>query len=139
MPRQLTVPKYWKYSDLDPGTKLVSKGEFIGVTEGRYGNQYNFIEIDGGQHVVLNKAGQFEWRIDQGHMVEGQVFDVVFQGTEKLTRGQYAGKDVNKFDILCYEDPELPEKYRRGSGSVVAKAQPTPEQAAQAEALDDLA
>lgn len=138
MPQKLTEPKYFKYSELDPNTPLVTKGEFVGITQGKFGDQYNFIEVDTGQHVVLNKAGAFEWRVEQGHMKEGEVFDIIFLGKETLGRGPYAGKDVNKFDIAKYGEHELPEKFAKKSAPTVAGGSVSPKAVGQAEALDDL-
>lgn len=153
MPTKMGLPKYFKYSDCKPGDVLVEKAEFTGTTEGTYGAQFNFIEVDTGQHIVLNKAGQFEWRLDQGHMVPGEVFRITYLGKEKIERGTFAGKDANKFEIEKYEDHELPEawlKKRRAAvgaaiGAAVGAGSPSPApvaaaavKTAEAEALDDL-
>jgi len=141
MPIELGVPKYFKYSELEGGEQLVAKGEFVGVTEGKFGNQYNFREIESGAHVVLNKAGAFEWRIENGHMVEGEVFDIYFEGKELIESGDYAGKEANQFKILKYRDSELPTEFQKSAGPPEGKVNDTPVASASTpenEAMDDL-
>lgn len=148
MPTKMGLPKYFKYTDCKAGDVLIEKAEFTGTTEGKYGAQFNFIEVDTGQHVVLNKSGQFEWRLEQGHMNVGEVFRITFQGKEKIEKGTYAGKEANKFDIEKYEDSELPKAFleKRGKLGGVPSAtapagSPPPAQAPKSpetEALDDL-
>lgn len=146
MPQEMGLPKYFKYSELNGGEKLVVMGEFIGSTEGKYGAQHNFIELQTGQHVVLNKAGGLDWRIEKGHIFEGGVYDVTYDGKEKLEKGKFAGKDANKFKIAQYNDEELVEAgvkkaNRRVGGSTerVESVQPqTPSKPVKTTSLDEL-
>lgn len=109
MPKEIGLPKYFKYSELKGGEKLVKMGEFIGSSEGRFGAQHNFVQLEDGQHVVLNKAGGLDWRIEQGHVVEGGVYDVTYAGKDVLTKGKFEGKEAHKFSIAQYDDEELEE------------------------------
>lgn len=111
MPKELGLPKYWKYTECEAGTKLVSMGEFVGTTEGKFGDQYNFMELETNQHVVLNKAGAIAWRIEQGHLQEGDVLDIIFDGKTEITTGDFEGKEANNFKFLKYDDDELPQAF----------------------------
>lgn len=122
MPREMGIPKYFKYNDCKDGDVLVQKGEFLGVTQGKFGNQYNFLQLDDNQHVVLNKAGSIEWRINQNHIREGDVMDITFGGKEKMESGSFAGKDANTFTFAKYEDEELPEAFVSKRNAKTAKA-----------------
>lgn len=142
MPQELGLPRYHKYSDTAPGTKLVDMGEYVGTTQGKFGDQYNFIELKTGQQVVLNKSGGLAWRIEQGHIFEGGVFDVTFDGKEKLTKGKFEGKDANRFKIAKYDNSELEAAgVKRPEGGRAAAKAPTPTPISTpvpVEALDDL-
>lgn len=108
MPRELGIPTYYKYTECEVGQQLVSKGEFTGTTEGKFGAQYNFLEVDTGRHVVLNKAGILDHRVEKGDIAEGDVVDIFFEGKQMLENGPYAGKEANNFKILKYSPEELP-------------------------------
>lgn len=143
MPQELGLPKYFKYSECKPGQKLVTMGEFIGTTQGKFGDLYNFLELATGTQVVLNKTGQIAWRIEQGHIAEGGVYDVTFEGKEKLTQGKFAGKEANKFKFAKYDDGEIAEAGYRRSGAVAKAPTPTPtpqeiSAPVPVEAMDDL-
>ncbi len=144
MPREMPLPKYLD-KDAKPNTTIVTKGEYVGQTEGRFGPQHNFMQLDDNQHVVLS-GGSLNWRVEQGHMVVGEVFDIIYLGKEMMTKGDFKGKESKSYKFLKYEDAELPEAFlkKRGAAAVsVAGAggsQPTAPAAktAEAEALDDL-
>ena len=129
MPIELGQPKYYKYSECTEGQKLVVKGEFMGVTEGRYGDQYTFYEDGSGDQVVLNRSGQLAWRIEQGQIAEGGYYDIEYSGTEQLSSGTFKGKDAHKFKISVYSTKELEGK------AVEVAEKPKVDQT---EALDDL-
>ena len=138
MPRELGVPKYWKYSELEVGTKLVDKGEYVGTTQGKFGDQYNFIQIEDHQHVVLNKAGAIAWRIEQGHISEGDVVDITFEGKSEITSGDFVGKEANNFGFAVYDDKELPEEFKKRKGAKAADVPASPAPTAVSEAMDEL-
>ncbi len=141
MPKEMPLPRYLD-KDAAPGTKVVTKGEYLGATEGRYGPQHNFMELDTNQHVVLS-GGSLNWRVEQGHMVEGEVFDITYEGREVMTKGDFKGKESKNYKFAKYEDDELPEAFlkKRNAGAASAGAAspsaPAPK-SAENEALDDL-
>lgn len=139
MPREMGLPVYYKYDDLEPQTQLVVKGEYIGTTQGKFGDQFNFLEVETHRHVVLS-GRSLAWRVEQGHMNEGEVFDIYFEGKVKLTKGQMAGKDVVNFKLLKYSRDELPGfKATKAPADADAVARPAAKVSAKApEALDDL-
>lgn len=147
MPTELGLPRYHKYSETEPGTRLVHMGEFIGSTEGKFGAQHNFIELATGQQVVLNKSGGLDWNIEKGRIKEGGVYDIYFEGKEKLTKGTFAGKDANRFKIAVYSPEELSAAGLKRSGAS-AGAKPTsapaaavasvPQPTVLSDSLDDL-
>lgn len=152
MPKEMKPPRYLP-QDAKPGTKIVSRGEYVGQTEGRYGPQFNFVELETGDHVVLGGRGML-WRVEQGHMAPGDVFDITFEGKDKMTKGDYKGKDVIKWKYEKYEDSELPADFLAKRGKLAAGAAvgaagspspvgatqgiPQPVRTPESEALDDL-
>lgn len=90
-------------------------------------------------------GGSLDWRADQGDLRIGEVYDVIWEGKEKLTKGKFAGKETNTFKILRYEEDELPLKFierRTRARGMTAPAASLAEthvvSPAQTEALDDL-
>jgi hypothetical protein len=138
--------------EIAKGTKLVSKGEYCGTTKSQQfdSNLHQFVEIDdqgrSGVRVPLG-GGSLDWRADQGDLKIGEVYDVIWEGKEKLTRGKYAGKETNTYKILRYEEDELPRKFVEKRTAARLQTSPTVAGAeahlatvspAQTEALDDL-
>lgn len=124
MPKELGVPKYIKYTEAEVDQQLVKMGKFMGTTEGKYGAQYNFLELESNDHVVLNKCGTLEWRVREGYMQEGEVFDIYFEGKEVIEKGTFAGKEANKLKIEKYEPKELAELGFEGEGKVEVAVDP---------------
>jgi hypothetical protein len=137
MPKEMPLPRYLD-KDAKPNTKVVTKGEYIGESEGRFGRQHNFMELDTNEHVVLS-GGSLNWRVDNDHMAVGEVFDVIYTGKEMMTKGDYKGKESKGYKYLKYEDSELPAEFlaKRGKPSPAPVAEPGAK-SAESEALDDL-
>lgn len=133
MPIEMGLPKYFNFAETKVGTQLVHKGEYIGETTSKYGANHNFMELDTNQLVTIS-GGQINWQVKEGRMKEGEVFDIYYEGKEKMTKGDYAGKDANQFKFCKYKDHELPENKRGGKSVPTAVPQGNP-----VEALDDLA
>jgi hypothetical protein len=139
----MTLPRYLA-KDAEPG-RVVTQGEYIGETQGRFGPQHNFVEIGTGQHVVLS-GGSLNWRVEQGHIVEGGVYDVDYLGKKTMEKGDFAGKETKDYKFSTYEDSELPEAFlkKRSGAATPAKAAAGSAPSAPAvkspetEALDDL-
>lgn len=106
MPQELGLPKYYKLSETDPGTKLVEKGEYIGEVMGKYGAQHRFRQMDDGQEVVLS-GGSLNWRVKQEHIALGDVFDIYFEGKGIVEKGDFAGKESNNYKLEKYSLEEL--------------------------------
>ena len=138
MPIEMTPPKYYNLKETAAGTVLLALGQYVGPSDGRFGLQHNFIQHADHQHVVLN-GGAIDWRVEQGHIREGEYFDITFEGKGVMEKGNFKGKEVNNYKIEKYSDEELKDK------GITLKVKPTvapPEVAAQpvstSEALDDL-
>jgi len=139
MPIELGRPKYFKYSECTEGQLLVNKGEFRCIFEGKFGDQYRFQEI-GGQEVVLNKAGQLAWRIEQEQVKEGGYYDIYYIGSEVLEGGKFAGKPAHHFRVAEYTSEEIEEFTGVKAPKVAKKEGPTapPPTIKETEDLDDL-
>jgi hypothetical protein len=102
-----TQVKYFKYSDCKKGDILVASGTYKGSREGKFGVVHDFME-DTGIQVTLNKAGQLDYLVEH-HLTPGKKCRITFEGKEKLTRGDFKGKDANKFSLaLDNETHEAP-------------------------------
>lgn len=111
MPRELGVPQF-PIKEASKGDQLVAMGEYVGITESKFGNNYNFIQLEDGGHIVLS-GGALKWRVESGHMSEGDVFDIFYEGKETMEKGDYKGKDVHTFKILQYGPDEIPKDLRK--------------------------
>jgi len=116
-----TAKKYIKYSECDAGDELVV-GWYIGTTDGKFGEQHNFI-TETGEHVVLNSAGQLDYFI-KTHIQPEDFVKIIFKGKTKLEKGPMAGKEANAF--AYYKDPSRAGK--RASYVEVAAPETTPEE-----------
>lgn len=139
--------KIWDLKAVDLGTKLVSRGEYCGTTKSTQydSNLHQFVEIDdvgrSGSRVPL-AGGALDYRAEQGDIQIGEVYDVIWKGKGKIAKGKWAGKETNTFEILRYEDDELPAAFLAKRTKPKAAPVNTPIEIAaptpQTEALDDL-
>lgn len=120
MPREIGLPKYFDFKTTPAGTKLVTMGEYIGATEGRFGLNHSFLELQGGQQVVLS-GKSLDWRVTNEDLVEGKVYDITFGGREVLKKGKFEGKEVNNFNLAVYCDEELVAANIQRSGAAAPK------------------
>lgn len=106
MPQELGLPRYLT-DDIEAGTKIVTAGEYGGFTVSpKYNNkQHSFHEI-GGDHVILS-GGQLDWRLDQGDLREGNVYDVTFDGRTKLEKGKWSGSEAKQYSLALYSAKEV--------------------------------
>lgn len=136
MPEELGLPKYWKLSETEPGTMLVEKGEYLGEIMGKFGAQHRFRQVDDGQEVVVG-GGSLNWRVEQGHINKGEVFNIIFEGKEKLEKGPYKGKESNNFKIEKFSGKELEEIGFEPTATVAAATEPATA-SSEGQPLDDL-
>jgi len=129
MPRELGLPKYYDFKTLKAGTKVVEMGEYLGTVSGKFGDQHSFLQLKDGANVVIG-GGSLDWRREKGDLEEGKVYDVTFAGLEKLTKGNFAGKNAKNFTFAVYDDDELAAAGIKRSGASAASAK----EAASAEA-----
>lgn len=94
--------KYFKYNELEQGDVLV-EGKFSKSFQGRFGVQYEYLNKCGSVH-VLNSSGQLNYLMD--FVEEGDTVKIVYDGTFKLTKGSFAGKDAHQFKLFRDDDGE---------------------------------
>jgi len=121
MPVELGLPKYYDFKTLKAGTKIVDMGEYIGDVPGKFGIQYKFRQAKDNQDVVVG-GGSLKYRVNNGDIYLGGVYDITFEGKEVLAKGNFAGKDVNNFKVAEYKNSELADYERQYTGAVAAKA-----------------
>ncbi|TXH10667.1 MAG: hypothetical protein E6R04_04860 [Spirochaetes bacterium] len=125
MPRDLGLPKYLDAKNTPAGTRLVHMGEYTGTVQGKFGDQHSFVQLADGQQWILS-GGALNWRAKNGDLVEGKVYDVVFQGKGKMDKGKFAGKDVNNYALAVYSDEELVASgHKRAGATAEVAAKPT--------------
>lgn len=98
---------YFKYAECEKGQVLVDTMVYKGTQEGNYGRQNVFVSRTTGEKTVLNKAGQLDYKLDEFVEV-GDTVTVIFDGTEILEKGKFAGKPVNNFVVNLHDD--IPNK-----------------------------
>ena len=91
--------RYPKYAECDDGD-LIVEGTFKGTSEGKFGVQYMFTDKEG--PVVLGKAGHLDYLMSQ--VDEGSLVQVVYGGSEVMTKGAYAGKSAHRFKVLVDDE-----------------------------------
>ena len=94
--------KYFKYNELEKGDVLV-EGKFSKSFQGRFGVQYEYLNKDGCVH-VLNSSGQLNYLMD--FVEEGDTVKIVYDGTFKLTKGSFAGKEAHQFKLFRDDSDE---------------------------------
>jgi len=142
MPTVLGIPTYPLSKDNDPqkGDKLVTMGEYVGESASPMGKNHNFIEVESGNHVILS-GGALNWRAENGSLLEGEVFDIIYEGKQELTKGKWAGKNAHTFEVAKYGPEELPPNFKPRAAAKqldVVAAVAVGATAQSSEALDDL-
>jgi hypothetical protein len=96
-------------------------GKYVGTHEDQYQKTCRIIEIvDGefakkgafkkvaGQNLVLNAAGQidaaFEDKNGNPKIAEGEMVQVMYNGTSQITKGKFAGKDAHLIEVDLVEE-----------------------------------
>lgn len=96
--------KYPKYSECKAGDVL-AEGQYVGSYEGQYGVNYKFQGDEG--EVVLGKAGQLDHLMAM--VKEGSLCKVVYDGSDIIKKGAYAGKTAHRFKVMVADDGEPEE------------------------------
>lgn len=79
----------------------------IGVVDGEFAKKGAFKKING-QNLVLNAAGQldaaFEDKNGNAKISEGEMVQIMYNGTSQITKGKYAGKDAHLIEVDLVEE-----------------------------------
>lgn len=121
--------KYPDLKNLPKGTVCVQNGEYLGSREGKFGLTHLWREKDGSK--VGIGGGQLDYLLNQGELSTGYSYRVIFDGKEKLLKGPYAGKDVNKFLVDIDDESIAAADAKRVASAPAASA-------AMVEELDDI-
>lgn len=113
-PKTFRAWKEWKVGDY-------VIGEYVGVHTDQYDKECRIIKVlDAeftkkadvkkimGQNLVLNSAGQMDAAfVDKNGNVkieEGQIVQIMYNGTSQITKGKYAGKDAHLIEVDLVEE-----------------------------------
>lgn len=92
----LTLPKkFYKYTECSKGD-ILAEGHFRRTGEDTFGNiTYHIKEDD--RMVVLNSSGHLNHQMMNEGIKPGDYIQVVYNGTMKLEKGKFKGKDCHQF------------------------------------------
>jgi len=126
MPQKLGLPNYLD-KETAANTLLFKAGEYAGFQiSPRYNNkQHNFFLLESGEHWILN-GGQLDWREEQGTLVEGQVYDVTFEGMKKIEKGQWKGTDSKNYELAVYSADEVEALIKKTGAKLRGKVSSSP-------------
>jgi hypothetical protein len=93
-----SVPKFYKYSEMNKGDVFFERAKFLGSTQGKYGIVHKFISLDDQQEHVLNSSGKLNYLVDS-FLTEGSVCKIVYNGKQTLEKGKMAGKEAHDFEL----------------------------------------
>jgi acetyltransferase-like isoleucine patch superfamily enzyme len=98
--------KYYKLNECTKGQKLVDNGEYVGVVQGKFGDQFKFRQKDG--QIVVIGGRDLAVKLEN-HAPEGTFCNVYYDEKIVLTSGAMKGKDCHKFKLEI--DPDtLPKR-----------------------------
>lgn len=94
------APKYYKYTELQPGFVFFERGKYLETSiDSKFGQpKHLFEDLETGERKCLNGAGQLNYCIEQ--LSEGDICKIVFKGKVELTSGRMKGKEANQFDVF---------------------------------------
>ena len=102
----LKPDRWFDYKTVEKGTIMVTKGEYVGTTEGQFGARYRFRELDSQETVVLD-GGALKYKVEQGDIHRGGVYRITWEGREKMTKGKFAGKETNAYLVQKFKPAAL--------------------------------
>jgi hypothetical protein len=102
-----------KWSDWEVGDIVI--GTFKGTHTDQYDKECMILEVEDaqfankkeakqliGKNLVLNAAGQLNKAMEK--MEEGQIIQVTYNGTSRIEKGKYQGKDAHVIDVDLLEE-----------------------------------
>ena len=123
MPYELKQPKYFKPDAAKPGDTVFIAGEYIKEVQGQLGPQFKFRTVEGKiDHVI--SGGVIKYKVGQGDIHKGGVYDIIYEGKEKIKKGKFKGKDVVNYKVLAYSPEEMEGmslEYRAPSAPVTSE------------------
>lgn len=96
--------KYYKYKECEKGQVLV-EGRYVGTSPNKFGKENHDFKPEDGPTVSLNHAGQLAYLIEN-FVREGDLCQVIYDGTSKLEKGAFKGKEVHNFIVNVAESNE---------------------------------
>ena len=119
--REVTFRKaYRKWEDYETGDIVI--GEYVGTHKDQYGKECPVIKVEEaffkdsktaqmviGQNLVINSSGIISKAFEK--IAIGEIVQIEYQGTSKIEKGPYKGKDAHmmKVDVveISTEDADL--------------------------------
>ena len=89
--------KYYKYKECEQGQVLV-EGIYMGTTPNKFGKDNFDFKPEDGPTVSLNHAGQLAYLVEN-FVREGDLVQVIYDGTSTLEKGAFKGKEVHNFIV----------------------------------------
>ena len=89
--------KYFKYKECEKGQLLV-EGKYVGTSPNKFGKENFDFKPEDGPTVSLNHAGQLAYLVEN-FVREGDLVQVIYDGTSKLEKGAFKGKEVHNFIV----------------------------------------
>jgi len=86
---------YFRPKDLKVGQTI--SGEYLGTIVDRFNNTGHKIKLTDGSMGILNGAGQLNALLAKVSV--GSSIDVVYQGKNVMSKGQFKGAEAHSFDV----------------------------------------
>jgi hypothetical protein len=108
--------KDWEVGDCIVGTYKGSKTDnydkpnwLIEVEEATFGSSPKEAKKLKGLTIGLNSAGQLDKAMEK--VSEGEMIQVMYNGTAEIEKGKYAGKDAHQIEVDIVSEGEDDEEY----------------------------
>lgn len=97
---------YFRPKDLKVGETI--SGEYLGTIVDRFQNTGHKLKLADGSIGILNGAGQLNALLAK--VAVGSSIDIVYQGKNVMTKGQFKGAQAHSFDVYteAVEDSDTP-------------------------------
>lgn len=82
--------KYIKMKEAKAGDMFVSKGTFMEVRPGKFGDTLIFLEKDSGEEIGVGAGGQLKSLYTRGKLKIGCTYQIIFNGKVALKDGRSA-------------------------------------------------
>jgi len=124
----ITQKKFINYKECVKGQHLVT-GKLVNTQPNKFGNgnvDWIFETGEGEPNTVLNHTGNIKYMFNQEGVTFGDVLEIYYDGTEKLSKGSYKGVDCHTFKIrVDKEDRVVPPVQKYAFTEVVRNETPT--------------